>query len=352
MNFIHDYRSPRVIFGPDSLARLPQELERLGIDRALVLTTPEQAPLGRQVAEPVIGHVAAFYDGATMHVPALVAEEACKIARTSEANGVIAIGGGSTIGLAKIVALRTELPIVAVPTTYAGSEMTSIFGITEGGVKKTGRDARVMPRAVIYEPRLTLELPLSISVTSAINAIAHAVEGLYAPDATPLLTIMAQEGIAATVRAISRMYQSPRDLQARGDALYGAWLCASVVGNVSMALHHKLCHTLGGTLDLPHAQTHTVVLPHALAYNARAVPDAMRVLRIALGHDDPPTALYELARDNGAPVALRDLGMREEDIEHVGDLALQDRYPNPRELDRDALLALLRDAYHGRPPSA
>lgn len=350
MNFIHDYVSPRVVFGEGSAMQLPLEMERMGVSRALVLTTPRRADLGRTLARPAAKRVAAYYAGAAMHVPASIALEACGLARDAGADCAIAIGGGSTTGLGKILALHLELPVIALPTTYAGSEMTPIFGITDDGTKKTGRDIRVLPKTVIYDPSLTQDLPVSISVTSAINAIAHAAEGLYAPEIDPILTLMAQQGIAAMIRAIPRLRRSPRDLPARSDALYGAWLCGSVLGNAGMALHHKLCHTLGGAFGLPHAETHTVVLPHALAYNARAVPRAMAVLREATGQDDPLRALFELARDNGAPVSLEAIGMREEDIGRACDLALENRYPNPRELDRTALMELLENAYFGRAP--
>eukprot|EP01032_Pedospumella_encystans_P003692 gene3692-4368_t len=202
-----------------------------------------------------------------MHVPIETAREAREVARRLDADCAVAIGGGSTTGLGKAIALDSGLPILAIPTTYAGSEMTPIYGITEAGLKKTGKDARVLPRAVIYDPELTLSLPVAMSVTSGINAIAHAAEGLYAVDANPIMDLMAVEGIAALGRALPVLRASAQDVAARGDALYGAWLCGTVLGNVGMALHHKLCHTLGGSFNLPHAETHTIVLPHALAYN-------------------------------------------------------------------------------------
>ncbi|KAF1067404.1 MAG: Maleylacetate reductase [Variovorax sp.] len=242
------------------------------------------------------------------------------------------IGGGWTAGLGRAIALDAGLPILAIPTTYAGSEMTPIYGITEAGMKKTGKDARVLPRTVIYDPELTLSLPVAMSVTSGINAIAHAAEGLYAVDANPIMDLMAVEGIAALGRALPVLRTSAQDVAARGDALYGAWLCGTVLGNVGMALHHKLCHTLGGSFNLPHAETHTIVLPHALAYNAAA------------------QAVYELARDNGAPVALRDIGMKEADLDVACAHALQNQYPNPRPLERDAIRALLQNAWEGARP--
>jgi alcohol dehydrogenase class IV len=294
---------------------------------------------------------AGIFDGAAMHVPIEVAREARERARALGADCAVAVGGGSTTGLGKAIALDSGLPILAIPTTYAGSEMTPIYGITEGGLKKTGRDARVLPRTVIYDPELTLTLPVALSVTSGINAIAHAAEGLYAADANPVMDLMAEEGIRALGRALPGIRANPQDLDARGEALYGAWLCGIVLANVGMALHHKLCHTLGGSFDLPHAQTHTIVLPHALAYNAAAAPQAMARIARALEGRSAAQAVYDLARDNGAPVALRDIGMPADQLDRACDIALQNQYPNPRPLERAAIRQLLQDAFDGRRPS-
>jgi alcohol dehydrogenase class IV len=204
---------------------------------------------------------------------------------------------------------------------------------------------------VLYDPDLTQSLPVELSVTSGINAIAHAAEGLYARDGNPIIRLMAQEGIAALGRALPRIRRDPQDRQARHDALYGAWLCGAVLGNVSMALHHKLCHTLGGSFNLPHAQTHTVVLPHALAYNEAAAPEAMRGIAAALGGERAPAAIFDLARDNGAPVSLRALGLREQNLNRACDLALSNQYPNPRGLEREGIRALLQNAFEGRRPA-
>jgi maleylacetate reductase len=222
---------------------------------------------------------------------------------------MVAIGGGSTIGLGKAIALESGLPIIAVPTTYAGSEMTPIYGITEAGVKKTGRDLRVLPRTVLYDPELSQHLPVGMSVVSGINAIAHAAEGLYAQDGNPVMSLMAEEGIRALAQGLRGIHRAPADMAARSACLYGAWLCGSVLGHVGMSLHHKLCHTLGGSFNLPHAETHTVVLPHALAYNASAAPQAMARIAAALGAPDAATGMFDLARELGAPTALRDIGM-------------------------------------------
>jgi alcohol dehydrogenase class IV len=341
----------RVVFGAGALARLGAEIEALGARRALVLSTPEQRAAAERVAGMLGERAAGIFDRAAMHVPMEVAREARERARALGADCAVAVGGGSTTGLGKAIALDSGLPILAIPTTYAGSEMTPIYGITEGGLKKTGRDARVLPRTVIYDPELTLTLPVALSVTSGINAIAHAAEGLYSPDSNPVMDLMAEEGIRALGRALPGIRANARDPEARGEALYGAWLCGIVLGNVGMALHHKLCHTLGGSFDLPHAQTHTIVRPHALAYNAPAAPQAMARIARALEGRSAAQAVYDLARDNGAPVALRDIGMPADQLDRACDIALQNQYPNPRPLERAAIRQLLQDAFDGRRPS-
>ena len=211
----------------------------------------------------------------------------------------------------------------------------------------------MLPRTVIFDPQLSRSLPVALSITSGINAIAHAAEGLYASDGNPIMDLMAEEGIAALGRALPAIRRDPDGMDARSDALYGAWLCGTVLGNVGMALHHKLCHTLGGSFNLPHAQTHTIVLPHALAYNAAAAPQAMARIARALGAEASASAAqaaYDLARDNDAPVALRDIGMAAGDIERALDIALQNQYPNPRPLQRDAIRTLLQNAFDGVRP--
>ncbi|ERJ40447.1 Alcohol dehydrogenase [Burkholderia sp. AU4i] len=350
MNFIYHARPARVIFGAGSLDHLEREVLELGAQRALVLCTPEQRDLAQYIVERLGARAAGLYDRATMHVPIEIARDAQAFARSCGADCAIAIGGGSTIGLGKAIALESSLPILAIPTTYAGSEMTPIYGLTEGGIKRTGSDARVLPKTVIYDPALTVTLPVELSVTSGLNAIAHAAEGLYANNANPVMSLVAEEGIRALARGLPGVRRDTADLGARGDALYGAWLCGMVLGNVGMALHHKLCHTLGGSFNLPHAPTHTVVLPHALAYNAAHAPDAMQRIARAIGTNDAARGLYALALDNGAPVSLKAIGMQEADLDRAADLATANPYWNPRPIERDGLRALLQDAFDGNLP--
>ncbi|MGD9990482.1 maleylacetate reductase [Pseudonocardia sp.] len=342
----------RVSFGAGTVAKLGEELDLLGLRRALVLCSPEQDDLGSYIADALGALTVGLLAEARMHVPRDVAERARDLASRLGADCCVAVGGGSAIGLGKAIALEHGLPLVAVPTTYAGSEMTPVWGLTENGRKRTGRDARVLPRSVLYDAELTVSLPTDISAVSGINALAHAVEGLYAPDRSPIVSLMAEEGSRALASALPRVVADGHDLTARSEAQYGAWLCGAVLGATTMSLHHKLCHTLGGALDLPHAQTHTVVLPYALAYNASAAPEALAALSRAFGGtDDPAQTLWDLAGSLGAPRGLRDLGMSETDIPRVVALAVESPYANPREVTAEGIEALLFAAWRGEPPT-
>jgi maleylacetate reductase len=349
-SFTYDQLPARVIFGVGSIERLADEVARLGATRALVLSTPGQRRLGEEGAHRLGALSAGIYAEAVMHVPAETARAALEVTQRIAADCLVAVGGGSTVGLAKAIARDTGIPIIALPTTYAGSEMTPIFGITEGGVKRTGRDRRVLPRAVIYDPNLTLMLPAKISATSGMNALAHCVEALYAPDGNPIVSLMAAEGIRALARALPIIVEEGGNLEARGDALYGAWLAGTALGATTMGLHHKLCHTLGGSFNLPHAEVHTIILPHATAYNRDAAPHAMRAIAAMLGAEDAAQGLYDLAQRIGAPLALRDIGMPEDGIERAAELATENPYANPRPVDYEGVKHLLDDAFRGARP--
>lgn len=352
MEFVYQAAPARVIFGAGSLQHLEREVLMLGAERALILCTPEQRPGAQAIMERLGSRAVGVFDRAAMHVPIEVAREVRQIAQACAADCAIAFGGGSTIGLGKALALESDMQILAIPTTYAGSEMTPIYGLTENGLKRTGKDARVLPKTVIYDPELTLTLPVGLSVTSGINAIAHAAEGLYANNANPIMNLIAEEGIRALASGLPGIYSNAADIAARSEALYGAWLCGMVLGNVGMALHHKLCHTLGGSFNLPHAQTHTVVLPHALTFNAPFAADAMHRMARALGTNDAAQGIYDLARANGAPLTLRELGMTEADLDKAAEIASANPYWNPRPISRDAMRGVLQNAFDGTPPRA
>src|SRR5579872_5826120 len=349
-SFVYQGSPQRVVFGAGALAKLPEEAARLGLKKVLVLSTSEQKDRAENVARLLGAMAAGVFAGARMHTPAEITDAAMAAVRQSAVDGLVAIGGGSTTGLGKAIALRTDLPLIVAPTTYAGSEMTDILGETVGGVKKTIRDARVLPEIVVYDVELTLTLPVSLSVASGMNAIAHAVEALYAKDGNPILSLMAEEGVRALASALPRIKTDAADREARADALYGAWLCGAVLGGAGMALHHKLCHALGGSFNLPHAEIHAVLLPHVVAYNASAAPEAMKRIARALAADDAAGALFDLQARAGAPSALSEIGMPEAGLDRAADLAVADPYWNPRPIERAGIRALLDDAWRGRRP--
>ena len=349
-NFTYQAAPMRVIFGTGTLRELPAELARLNISRALILATSHQARQAEDIAAMIGPRAAGSFAEAEMHTPVHVTDRALARVKELDADGVVAIGGGSTTGLGKAIALRTDVPQIVVPTSYAGSEMTPILGETKDGLKTTRSSPKVLPETVIYDVDLTLTMPPSLSATSGLNAIAHAAEALYAREQNPIISLMAEEGIRALARALPRIKADGRDVEARSDALYGAWLCACCLGAVGMALHHKLCHTLGGSFNLPHAETHAAVLPHALAYNSSAVPEAMTRIARAIGRADAAAGLFELAGEIAVQRALRDFGMREQDIDRAADIAVTNPYWNPRAIEREAIRGLIARAWAGASP--
>src|SRR5437868_14906197 len=349
-SFVFESMPARVVFAENAIEHLPREIEQLGARRALVLSTPQQEALATDISRRLGQRSVGVYPHAVMHVPIEVARKAREEAARLGADCVVAAGGGSTVGLGKAIALESGLPVVAIPTTYAGSEMTSIYGLTEAGLKKTGRNRRVLPKVVIYDPLLTIDLPVAMSITSGFNAIAHAAEALYAENLNPITAMMAEEGIRALAQGMPQVAKNPRDLDGRSNCLYGAWLCGAVLGTTSMALHHKLCHVLGGTWNLPHAQTHTVILPHAVAYNYAAAPEAMKRVERAMSTSHAAQGIYDLMKSLGAPLALKDIGMMESELDRAASLVMEAPYYNPRSTTREGILRLLDGAFFGRRP--
>jgi maleylacetate reductase len=348
--FTYEGLPARVIFGRGTLDQVGAEVERLGIKRAMVVSTPQQAAEADRIAQQLGAAHGATYAGAVMHTPVEVTEQAMQVVRDHGIDGIVAIGGGSTIGLGKAIALRTDLPQLVVPSTYAGSEMTPILGQTENGLKTTVRTLKVLPETIIYDVDLTLSLPAKMSVVSGINAMAHAVEALYASNANPVLSIMAEAGIAALYRALPVIARTPDDAEARSEALYGAWLCAVCLGTSNIALHHKLCHVIGGSFDLPHAEVHAIILPHALAYNAPVIRGAVAAIERAMGGEGIAGRIFDITQLVGAPVSLKELGMPEAGIDRAVEIALLNPYANPRPVERALLRRLIANAWSGVRP--
>ncbi|KAK5138820.1 hypothetical protein LTR04_004156 [Oleoguttula sp. CCFEE 6159] len=348
-SFEYNANPGRVVFGSGSLQKLPDEIKRLNLSSPLLLSTPQQVDQANDLKQILNGKIAGIFTEATMHTPTDVTDNALAYAKESRADSVVSIGGGSTIGLGKAISIRTGLPHICIPTTYAGSEMTPILGETASGKKTTRSDPKILPGTVIYDVDLTLTLPASLSATSGVNAIAHAVEALYARNTNPVITLLALEGIRALASALPTIISDPSSQPARSSAQYGAWLCGSCLGSVGMALHHKLCHTLGGSFNLPHAETHTIVLPHALAYNAPAIPAAMEKLAAALpgSEGDAVKGLNVLLAKLKVKRGLKEFGMKEDDIDRAADIAVANPYWNPRAVERDGIRELIRRAWAG-----
>lgn len=350
--FVHVTEPARVVFGAGQVAALGDEIERLGCSRTLVVCTPGRAEMAAELTASLGARRVAVCAEARMHVPVETAEAGRAVARAHNADSVVTIGGGSAIGLGKAIALECDIPLVCVVTTYSGSEMTAACGMVEGGRKVHHVSPRMRPKVVIYDPELTVALPPAIAGPSGFNAIAHAVGSLYGRSATPMLRLTSLEGMRLMAGALPRIVADPGDLDARGDALCGAWLCGMAAGGGSRSIHHKLAHVVGGSFDLPHAETHTILLPHSTAYNMDHEPDAMAAIAKALNASEAPAGLQALEQSVGTPTALRDIGMPQDGLDRAADEAMEKPYPNPRPLDRTAIRALLENAWHGRPPAA
>jgi maleylacetate reductase len=350
-SFIYDALAGRVVFGVGAArTALGSEVERLGGTRVLLIATPREEPVARELTAPLVSIIVATFTGVRPHIPVEVADAARALAAEHRVDLVLTIGGGSTTGTAKAVALTTGIPVLAVPTTYAGSEVTAVWGMTQAQRKTTGFDLKVLPRTVIYDPELTLSLPAAVSAVSGLNAMAHCIEAFWAPGRNPLISSVAEAGIRALTTGLAGVVADGSNMDARGEALLGAWLAGSALAVAGTGLHHKICHVLGGAYGLPHAETHAVVLPHVLAFNAPAVPDAAARIAAALGAADAAAGLVALSARLGAPTALRDLGMDEADLPEATDLVLE-KVPadNPRPVSRDDVATILRAAWAGTP---
>jgi maleylacetate reductase len=337
----------KVVFGSGSFESLGAELDELGASRVMIVATPGRSSLTARAKARLGGRIVESFDQAVVHVPEATAKDARDAAREAKADVILALGGGSAIGLAKAIALESHISIVAVPTTYGGSEMTPIWGMTRNGKKETGRDPAVQPRVVIYDPDLTISLPPETTSSSGLNAVAHCVEALYAIDANEESSDAALDGLRLLNESLPLLAVSPQDKTQRERALMGAWRAGLALATVQMSLHHKLCHTLGGSFNLPHAETHAVLIPYTSAYNRDAAPEAMKRAASAIGAEDAPTAILNLARSVPAPQSLKEIGMKEADLDRAVELAMEKQYPNPRKLDKHSIAIMLEAAYEG-----
>ena len=339
--FTYDQQPGRFVFGAGAAAtQLAGEVDRLAARRVLVIASARDDRRVAELVAPLGARVVARFSDVREHVPVRTAEAARVAAKQADADALLAIGGGSTVGAAKAVALTARIPILAVPTTYAGSEVTPVWGLTEGGRKRTGVDPAVLPRTVVYDPELVATLPRELAAASGFNALAHAVEAMWAPRRNPVSTAVAQEAVARIAAGLRT--GDPAEL------LCGAWLGASAFAVAGSGLHHKLAHVLGGTFGMPHARTHAVLLPHVLAFNAPGAPDVVGRVGAALGVDDAVGGLRALADEHGIPRGLRSVGLPEEAIEEAAALTAQ-AVPedNPVPVGDGALARLVRAAWSG-----
>lgn len=348
-DFVYQANRATVVFGAGKRHEAGEWVGKLGKSRALVLSTPHQAEDAEKLAGELGALSAGTFAGAVMHTPVNVTEDAVAALQRAGADCVISFGGGSTTGLGKAIALRTGVPQITIPTTYAGSEVTPILGQTENGRKTTIRDVAILPDVVIYDPELTVGLPKQMTIVSALNALAHAMEGLYAKDRNPISTMMAVESFRSFKASLPGLIEKPGDLDLRAEAQYACWLAGTVLGTVGMALHHKICHTLGGSFDTPHAETHAIMLPYTTAYNAVAVPELLAPIAEIFGAA-PGAALHDFSRSLGAPLSLKDIGFEEANLDRAADIAAENPYWNPRPIDRASIRALLQAAWEGDRP--
>jgi maleylacetate reductase len=332
------------VFRAGAIGDIGREIEAIGLGRVAIVATPGRGDQIARLTASLGDRAVVVFARAALHVPARLVDDAvAEIARASP-DGLLAIGGGSAIGLGKAIAVRTHLPLVAVPTTYSGSEMTAIWGITDDTGKRTARDLHAAPAVVIYDPELTLSLPVAASAASGINAVAHAVEALYAPNLDPLVALAAEGAIRTMAIALPAIVRSPSDLAARTAALRAAYLGGFALDNAVMGLHHKLAHVLGGTFGLPHAEAHAALLPHVVAFNEPAAPEAMRVIAAALGAATATEGIRALNASLGLRARIGDLGLGRGDIDRAAALSVQSAYPNPRPVTREDVRALLERA--------
>lgn len=348
--FVFPGLTTRIVFGHGTLEQVSDELDRLGHRRGFILSTQRQEDVAKGLAKKLGSRAAGHFAGAAMHTPVDVTEDALAAFTASGADAVISLGGGSTIGLGKAIAARSGADQIVIPTTYSGSEMTDILGETSGGEKITRRSADIRPETVIYDVDLTLSLPTSFTVSSALNAVAHAMEALYAPERNPVIQLMCEDALRAMREGLPRVVLDPADRKARAQVLYGAWASSSALGHVSMGLHHKLAHVLGGSFNTSHAETHAVLLPYTAAFNEVSVPEMLKPIATIFGGGSAAAGLWDFAQSVGSPLTLRHVGISEADLDKVASIAVQNGYPNPRQTSTDAIRVLLQAAWEGRRP--
>ena len=373
-----------IIFGAGSLPRLGEAVNRFGWQRLLLCTNRSMQAAGNiEAIKAALGdRLVAVFDHVQPHVQDVQVQEVLALTGEHGVDAVIGLGGGSPIGMAKAVASALEekhngrparaafptdqplVPVIAIPTTYAGSEMTAVYGVThtrENPPRKvTVNDPKIVPKLVIYDPQLTLDLPPEMTASTGINALAHCIEALYSITRHPMSTSAAIEGIRNMNNALLRCYTQGDDLGARTEMLKGAHLAGLSLASVSMGLHHGLCHVLGGSSNVPHGIANSIILPHAIRFNAdvtapELIP-AVAAMGISTNEFNPIMAveamekkIFELTGEMNLPQRLRDagVGLQESDLPRLAQLAFQNRsvQNNPKPITEEQLETLLRNAW-------
>ena len=353
LDFTYDAIPGRVVFGAGARHRLGEELDAVGAARVLLVASSHEDLLAAEITAIAGARVVGRFSDVVQHVPAAKAAEAVETTRTLDIDTVVTLGGGSATGFGKAIALECDVTTVSIPTTYAGSEMTTIWGLTDGDHKQTGKDPRVKPDVVLYDPELTLSLPPHIAGPSGMNALAHSVEALYGPGANPVISAMALESIGSLHAGLPKITTDPADIEGRTDVLYGAYLAGVALATGGTALHHKSCHVLGGMFDLNHGDMNAVMLGHALAYNAPAIPEIMQRIADAIGvaAPDVPGAMFDLAAAIGAPTSLEAIGMPAGGLDEAARRAVTEAAANVRPPEERGIRQMLDDAFHGRRPT-
>ena len=341
-----------IIFGVGALDRLPQELDNLNKFRALILTTPNQADDGKRIIKMLGNRAAGLFDQSEMHVPAATLSAATSLAKELDIDCTVSLGGGSTTGLGKALAAREGIDNIVIPTSYAGSEMTDIWAVTEAGRKVTERSTAVVPTLTIYDPVLTLSLPPEFAAASGLNAMAQAVVNVATDNPNPIISSLAADGIRALVHSLPIILDEPDNMEARSEALYGASMAGGALGTGITSLHHRICHTFGGTFNTPHAETHAILLPHSVAYNAAATVAGTQRVADALGVENAAEGIFALAKRLGAPTALSEIGITEADLDKAVGVTLEKPFNNPEPVDAARLRLLLTNALQGNSPEA
>ena len=338
----------RVVFGAGTVGALAAEAYHHKMARLLVLCSKGRIDFARRVTESVADRCIAFSDASAPNMPRDAFERVLGDIERHKPDGFVVVGGGSPIGIAKAVASTTKLPYIAIVTTYSGSEMAARWRIGVAADAISGEGTAALPATAIYDPELTLDLPVRTSAASGMNAIAHAVESLYGIDTNPIVQAMAEEAIRRIGASLPRVTDNPRDLQARTDVQYGAWLAANFRAEVG--LEHAIAQRVRQWFNLDHAHTHAIATPYAIGFNAVAAPDAMTRIKRALGASDAARGLYDLNVRLGLPTGLKGLGMREDDIAKAVEVVAKVEIAHPRPVSKADLANVIGQAYAGEPP--